>query len=43
MASAVHNIEGDSRLSDRDGAGGINAALAYNIADHGRYDVAADG
>jgi len=43
MASAVHNIEGDSRVSDRDGVGGINAALAYEIVDHGRYNVAADG
>jgi hypothetical protein len=32
MASAVHNIEGDSRLSDKDGAGGIDAALADQIA-----------
>ncbi len=29
MASAVHNIEGDSRLSDRDGAGGIDISTAY--------------
>jgi hypothetical protein len=43
MASAVHNIEGDSRVSDRDGVGGIDAALAYKIADHGRYDVATEG
>jgi hypothetical protein len=32
IASAVHNIEGDQRLSDRDGAGAINAALADTIA-----------
>jgi len=32
MASAVHNIEGDNRLSDKDGAGGIDAALADQIA-----------
>ena len=31
MASAVHNIEGDSRLSDQDGAGSIDAALANTI------------
>lgn len=43
MASAVHNIEGDSRLSDYDGAGGIDAALAYEIADHGHYGIADDG
>ncbi len=30
MASAVHNIEGDSRLSDKDGAGGIDISSAYN-------------
>ena len=28
MATAVHNIEGDRRLSDQDGAGSIDAALA---------------
>jgi hypothetical protein len=28
MATAVHNIEGDRRLSNEDGAGGIDAALA---------------
>lgn len=28
MATAVHNIEGARRLSDEDGAGGIDAALA---------------
>jgi len=43
MASAVHNIEGDSRLSDRDGVGGIDGALAYSIANHGRYGVAPQG
>ncbi|MBX3015245.1 MAG: S8 family serine peptidase [Caldilineaceae bacterium] len=32
MASAVHNIEGASRLSDEDGAGAIDAALADYIA-----------
>lgn len=31
MASAVHNIEGDSTLSDRDGAGAIDARLADEI------------
>lgn len=28
IASATHNIEGSSRLSDKDGSGGINANLA---------------
>ncbi len=32
MASAVHNIEGSSRLSEYDGAGGIDISNAYNIA-----------
>lgn len=32
MASAVHNIEGDGRLSSVDGAGAIDAALADQIA-----------
>lgn len=31
MASAVHNIEGSSRLSDQDGAGSIDAALADTV------------
>ncbi len=30
MASAVHNIEGDSRLSEKDGAGGIDISSAYD-------------
>lgn len=32
MASAIHNTEGDKRLSDKDGAGAIDAALADWIA-----------
>lgn len=32
LASAVHNIEGSSRLSDRDGAGAIDGALAERAA-----------
>jgi len=32
MASASHNIEGSSELSDKDGAGGINVERADNIA-----------
>lgn len=31
MASADHNIDGNSRLSDKDGAGGINILEAYRI------------
>ena len=33
MAAADHNLEGASRLSDRDGAGGLNALTAYRIAE----------
>ncbi len=32
LASAVHNVEGERRLSDQDGAGAIDAALAGTIA-----------
>jgi hypothetical protein len=32
MATAVHNIEGDDRLSDVDGAGGIDARRATDVA-----------
>lgn len=32
MASAVHNVEGARQLSDKDGAGAIDAALADSIA-----------
>ncbi|MBC7248778.1 MAG: S8 family serine peptidase [Anaerolineae bacterium] len=31
MASAINNIEGDSKLSDQDGAGGIDISLADTI------------
>jgi subtilisin family serine protease len=39
MASAVHNIEGSSRLSDRDGAGAIDAALADAVADNVWWEI----
>jgi hypothetical protein len=32
MATATHNIEGSSRLSDIDGAGGLNAGEAMSLA-----------
>lgn len=35
MASAIHNIEGASRLSDQDGAGGLQAKAAYDAAVNG--------
>lgn len=38
MASALHNIEGDPRLSDRDGAGGINGTSAIAVAERGHFD-----
>lgn len=37
MASAVHNIEGNSRLSDKDGAGGIDISNAYYTANNNRF------
>lgn len=37
MASANNNIEGDSRLSDKDGAGGVNCLKAFNTADGQRW------
>jgi len=43
MASAMHNVEGDSRLSDEDGAGSIDATRAYTIAHHYRNDGATCG
>jgi len=36
MASAVHNIEGDSRLSEYDGAGAIVIPIAYETVKHNR-------
>jgi serine protease AprX len=35
MASAVHNIEGASRLSDKDGAGGLQAKAGYDAVMNG--------
>ena len=37
MASATHNIEGDNRLSEYDGAGGIDVYSAYLDTLNGRY------
>ncbi len=36
MAAATHNIEGASRLSEVDGAGGINGLQAYRLVEGGR-------
>jgi subtilisin family serine protease len=38
MASARHNVEGNSRLSDRDGAGGIMLAAADAVVTNGLSD-----
>jgi hypothetical protein len=35
MATALHNIEGDSRLSDKDGAGGVDMRAAFRVVDEG--------
>lgn len=37
MASAIHNIEGSSRLSDHDGAGGVDASKATTTITNSRY------
>lgn len=42
IASAIHNIEGDTRLSEYDGAGGLDLASALSIldqnwSDHGTF------
>lgn len=37
MASAIHNIEGDARLSDKDGAGGIVASEAMAVFERGGW------
>ena|GEM_PF-2051955 len=39
MASAINNIEGDSELSDQDGAGGIDISLADTITANGQWDA----
>lgn len=41
MASAVHNIEGASRLSDKDGAGGLEAKAAFDVLVNGWTDYVA--
>ncbi len=35
MASAIHNIEGESRLSDYDGAGGVDLYMADTVVKNG--------
>jgi hypothetical protein len=38
MASALHNIDGDSRLSDKDGAGGVDMRAAVVLAQDMPWD-----
>jgi len=38
MATALHNIEGITRLSEKDGAGGVDMLAAFRVADEGWYD-----
>jgi subtilisin family serine protease len=40
MASAVHNIQGESRLSDKDGAGAVDASEAIDTVVNSRYQSA---
>ncbi|MCA9973523.1 MAG: hypothetical protein KC425_25065 [Anaerolineales bacterium] len=35
MATALHNIEGISRLSEQDGAGGVDMRAAFRVVDEG--------
>jgi len=35
MTTALHNIEGDSRLSEKDGAGGVDMRAAFRVVDEG--------
>jgi hypothetical protein len=37
LASAVHNIEGPAWLSDKDGAGGVDAKVAYETTINNRF------
>ncbi len=37
MASAWNNVEGDSLLSDRDGAGSVHAAAAWSVVRDGQW------
>jgi len=39
LATAVHNLEGASRLSEKDGTGGIYARYAYDTVRHGQWMV----
>lgn len=43
MATAIHNVEGATRLSDKDGAGGIVGAAAAASAERGNWAVQSIG
>lgn len=38
MATALHNVEGSIRLSDKDGVGGIDASAALATVERGNFD-----
>jgi len=38
LASSVHNIEGIARASDKDGAGGVDAKVAFDTTVNNRFD-----
>lgn len=38
MATALHNVEGNTRLSDKDGAGGIDLTAALTTVERGHHD-----
>jgi hypothetical protein len=38
LSGATHNIEGSARLSEKDGAGGIDACAAYSNMNNNQYD-----
>ncbi|MCK4898940.1 MAG: S8/S53 family peptidase, partial [Anaerolineales bacterium] len=39
MATALHNIEGSSRLSEYDGTGGVDMRAAFRVADESWWDA----
>ena len=39
MAAASHNVEGSSRLSDKDGAGAMNGLQAYRLVEQNKFTI----
>ena len=39
MAAATHNVEGASRLSDKDGAGAMNGLQAYRLIEQNKFQI----